>query len=300
MDVVARVRPPQLPVLVVGHRGDSQNAPENTLAAFALALEHGADLVEFDVHLTQDGDVAVIHDDKLDRTTEGTGEIARTPTAALADVSAGAWFDPRYTSERVPLLDEVLDLLKGRAVPMIEIKVKRKRSPDAGERVAQALARHGMQEQAVVICREPSRVAEVHAASPQTPLSYLTITKRQARGAVRLDGVRGIDCYWKSLSLSLVESMRQANAFITPWTVNRVRDMQRLFLLGLESVITDCPLTLRDQIEGFEFTRTQDLLDRFRSGNLDLDLELEELDAEDPELMAAAEEDPSGEILALD
>lgn len=298
MDLVARVRPPQLPVLVVGHRGDSQNAPENTLAAFELALRHGADLIEFDVHLTQDGDVVVLHDEKLDRTTEGSGDIARTPTAALQDISAGAWFDPRYASERVPLLDDVLDLCKGRAVPMIEVKVKRKRSTDAGERIAACLARHNMQETVVVICREPSRVEELHAASPSTPLSYLTITKRQARGAVRLAGVQGIDCYWKSLSLSLVASMREAEAFITPWTVNRVRDMQRLFLLGCESVITDCPLTLRDQIEGFEFTRTQDLIDRFRAGNVDLDLELEELDAVDPAEMAAEEEE-SGEQLPL-
>ena len=300
MDVMARVRPPQLPVLVVGHRGDSQNAPENTLAAFELALRSGADMVEFDVHLTQDGDVVVIHDDKLDRTTDGSGDVHRTPTAALADYSAGAWFDPRYAGERVPLLDDVLDLCKGRAVPMIEIKVKRKRSAVAGERVAEALARHGMQETAVVICREPSRVEEVHAASPQTPLSYLTITKRQARGAVKLEGVIGIDCYWKSLSLSLVESMREARAFITPWTVNRVRDMQRLFLLGCESIITDAPLTLRDQIEGFEFTRTQDLIDRFRAGNVDLDLELEELEGVDPEEFAAEEDDPSTEQLALE
>ena len=93
-------------------------------------------------------------------------------------------------------------------------------------------------------------------------------------------------------------NMREAEAFITPWTVNRVRDMQRLFLLGCESVITDCPLTLRDQIEGFEFTRTQDLIDRFRAGNVDLDLELEELDAVDPAEMAAEEEE-SGEQLPL-
>jgi glycerophosphoryl diester phosphodiesterase len=281
IDVISRVRPPPLPVVVIGHRGDSQNAPENTLAAFRLALDRDADMVEFDVHETADGDVVVIHDDKVDRTTEGHGEVHRLRTDELRELSAGAWFASRYTDERVPLLDEVLDMCRGRAVPLIEVKVKRRRAPKIGLKIVEALVRHGMQEEAVVICKEKDRVREIHDASPTTPLAYLTFTKRQARGAARLRGVRGIDCYWKSLSLSLIAELRAASVFLTPWTVNRPRDMDRLLLLGCESIITDSPVLLRDRIEGFEFARTQDLLERFRSGNVDLDLELEEDDDED-------------------
>ena len=278
MEVLRRVRPLDLPVAVIGHRGDSQNAPENTLAAFALALDHDADMLEFDVHETADGDVVVIHDDKVDRTTNGHGEVHKLETDALRELSAGAWFADRYSEERVPLLDEVLDLCRGRAVPLIEVKVKRRRAPKIGVKIVDALIRHGMQESAVVICKELDRVREIHDASPTTPLSYLTFTKRQALGAAKVRGIRGIDCYWKSLSLSLIAELRHAATFLTPWTVNRPRDMDKLLLLGCESIITDSPVLLRDRIEGFEFSRTQDLLERFRSGNVDLDLELEDDD----------------------
>ncbi|MCO5169660.1 MAG: hypothetical protein M9894_25255 [Planctomycetes bacterium] len=291
VQLVRRVREPALPVLVVAHRGDSQNAPENTLAAFGLAIEQQADLVELDVHQTADGDVVVLHDERVDRTTDGEGEVHRLRTADLRALSAGAWFAPRFAAERVPLLDEVLDLCRRRGVvPMIEIKSKWKRSQDCGRRVVQALARHGLLERAVVICRELQRVEEVHAASPVTPVATITFTKRQARGAMRVAGVRGVDCYWKSLSLGLVAQLRQGQFFLTPWTVNRARDMERLFLLGCEAIITDSPVTLRDRIEGFEFARTREKLDRWRRDGEDLDLE------RDPEL--ALEPDPSPEDLA--
>jgi glycerophosphoryl diester phosphodiesterase len=300
--LVRKVREPALPVLVASHRGDSQNAPENTLAAFSLAVQQSTDLIELDVHQTADGDIVVIHDDKLDRTTDGSGEVHRLRTADVRAVSAGSWFAPRFAAERVPLLDEVLDLCRrSRVVPMIEVKTKWRRSQDCGRRIVQALARHGMLETAVVICRELSRVEEVRTASPVTPLTTLTITKRQARGAMKLTGVKGVDCYWKSLSLGLVAQLRQGGFFLTPWTVNKARDMERLFLLGCESIITDSPVTLRDRIETFEFARTRDLLDRWRRDGEDIDLE-GELDDEEPSPEELARQsvshDSSPDILA--
>jgi glycerophosphoryl diester phosphodiesterase len=306
VEIVRRVRDPALPVLVVGHRGDSQNAPENTLAAFSLAVEQHADLLEFDVHQTADGDVVVIHDDKLDRTTDGQGEVHRLRTSDVRAVSAGRWFSERFAAERVPLLDEVLDLCRrARVVPMIEIKAKWKRTQDCGRRVVQSLARHGLLERAVVICREAARVSEVRAASPVTPISTITFTKRQARGAMRVEGVRGVDCYWKSLSLALVAQLRQGQFFLTPWTVNRARDMERLILLGCEAIITDSPVLLRDRIEGFEFARTRDLLERWRVDGEDVDLEAElgpDIDDVDPSpedlAREAVSKDSSPDILA--
>ncbi len=304
VQIVRGLREPELPVLVVAHRGDSQNAPENTLASFSLAIEQQADLVEFDVHQTADGDVVVIHDEKVDRTTDGEGEVHRLRTADLRALSAGSWFSPRFAAERVPLLDEVLDLCRRRrVVPMIEVKSKWKRTQDCGRRVVQALARHGLLERAVVICRELQRVQEVHAASPVTPVASITFTKRQARGAMRVTGIRGVDCYWKSLSLGLVAQLRQGQFFLTPWTVNRARDMERLFLLGCEAIITDSPVTLRDRIEGFEFARTRDTLARWRRDGEDVDLEREaDLDGEadpSPDELAreAVSRDSSPDIL---
>lgn len=285
------------------HRGDSQNAPENTLGAMALAIAHQSDLIEFDVLETADGDIVVIHDDKVDRTTDGKGEVHKMSTAELRELSAGAWFSEDFAGERVPLLDEVLDLCRGSAVPLIEIKAKKKRAPDLGAKVAKALERHGMQETAVIICKEASRVAEVHAATPSTPLAYLTITKRQARSAGKLVGVCGVDCYWKSLSLSLVQTLHESSIFLTPWTVNRARDIDRLLLLGCESIISDSPVTLRDRIEGFEFERTWELHERYLAGDeeIEVDLEVEfDLDGPSPDDVARLEATDSELDMDLD
>jgi glycerophosphoryl diester phosphodiesterase len=274
--LVRRVRPVAFGVLVAAHRGASQDAPENTLAAFSRAIEAGADLVEFDVHVSGSGDPVVIHDERVDRTTDGTGEVWRFPTAALRELDAGTWFSDAYAKERIPTLDETLDLMRRKVVPLIEVKVRRKRSADAGKRVISTLARHGMLEDAVVICRETARVREVHEASPATPLAYITYTKRQARGAARLPSVSGLDIYWKSLSLRLISELRARDGFfLTPWTVNRRSDQERLLAMGVESLITDCPRAFRDTIERFELSRQEDLLERFERTGEDVDLELE-------------------------
>ncbi|MGE0709656.1 MAG: glycerophosphodiester phosphodiesterase [Planctomycetota bacterium] len=287
VELVRRVRAPSLPALVVAHRGDSQNAPENTLAAFQAAIAAGAPVIELDVRQAATGELVVIHDEKVDRTTDGQGEVARLPLAALRELSAGAWFAPEFAGERLPTLDETLDLCRGRAVPLIELKLKVRHAPEACERIAAALSRHGVEDQAAVICKELKQVELLHRLSPRTSLSYLTFTKGQALAASRIPGVGGVDIYWKSLSLALVRALREARTFITPWTVNRARDMERLLELGVEAIITDCPVLLADRIEGFEFARADELAERFLRGELgDVDLE-QELEGDAPAEVSA-------------
>jgi len=96
---------------VIAHRGASASAPENTLDAFRRAADLGARWVEFDVKLTADARAVVFHDDTLERTTDGAGRMAETPLAILAEMDAGAWFDPDFAGTLVPTLEETLDLL---------------------------------------------------------------------------------------------------------------------------------------------------------------------------------------------
>jgi glycerophosphoryl diester phosphodiesterase len=287
--IVRRVKPVHYPVLVAAHRGDSQNAPENTLASFRRAVDDGADLVELDVQVSADGDPIVIHDEKIDRTTEGKGEVRKLRTQAIQELDAGSWFSSDWRGEKVPTLDETLDLLRGRAVPMIEVKVKTKKAPDLGRRIVALLERHGMLDKAIVIARERARADEVRAASPATPIAFLTYTKMQARGAARVPGVAGLDIYWKSISVRLLEALRgERSIFFTPWTVNRRADMERLLLLGCESLITDCPTALRDLIDDFEFERTREFLEKLRAGGADYDLEEVAPAGEKPDEIARA------------
>jgi len=108
---------------VIAHRGASAYAPENTLAAFALAAEMGADWFELDCTLTSDGEVVVIHDDTIDRTTGAEGRVADLTMAELKEYDVGSWFDPKFADERFPTLGEALDLGSARGIGVyVEIK----------------------------------------------------------------------------------------------------------------------------------------------------------------------------------
>jgi hypothetical protein len=98
--------------LIIAHRGASAYAPENTLAAFKKAIDLGADGIELDVHLSKDGEVVVIHDRTIDRTSNGKGQVAEMSLKELKALDFGSWFSDEYQKESIPLLREVLELLK--------------------------------------------------------------------------------------------------------------------------------------------------------------------------------------------
>lgn len=112
----------KFPIMVIAHRGFSGQAPENTLASFQKAVELGSDMIELDVRFSKDGQVVVIHDDTIDRTTNGRGKVADYTLKELKQFDAGSWFAPQFSGERIPTLKEVLELVKGKVLVNIEIK----------------------------------------------------------------------------------------------------------------------------------------------------------------------------------
>ena len=122
--------------LRIAHRGASGPglAPENTLAACEKALQIGVDILEIDVRATRDGQLVVLHDSALDRTTNGTGLVADLLGDQVRQLDAGRWFSPDFAGERVPLLEDVLDLARNQALVLIEIK-----ADGIAERVLQAI-----------------------------------------------------------------------------------------------------------------------------------------------------------------
>ena len=108
--------------IIIGHRGAAGEAPENTLASFALALEQGAQAIELDVHVTKDGEIVVCHDETLDRTTNGSGLICDQNWKDIQMLDAGAWFSEKFKGERIPLLSEVFDLVPLGTLINVEVK----------------------------------------------------------------------------------------------------------------------------------------------------------------------------------
>ena len=108
--------------MIEGHRGYMGRYPENTLLSFEKAIEAGAGQIELDIRISRDGTVFVIHDATVDRTTNGTGAVHLLTTEEIKALDAGSWFDPKFAGEKVPTLDETLELLDGRCTLNIEIK----------------------------------------------------------------------------------------------------------------------------------------------------------------------------------
>lgn len=126
----------QSKVLSIAHRGSSGEAPENTLAAFRLAVEQQADGIELDVHLSKDQQIVVCHDETVDRTTNGTGMIRDMNAEELKKLDAGSWFHPQFSTETIPLLEEVFQLVPDHMIINIEIK-----NSDGGQ-ILQHLSQH--------------------------------------------------------------------------------------------------------------------------------------------------------------
>ena len=230
---------------VIGHRGAAAMAPENTLAGFRHAISVGAPWVEFDTQLSADKRVIVFHDDRLDRTTDGSGSVDDTDFETIRKLDAGAWFDPAFAGELVPTLKETLALLLQSGLhPDIEIKPAEGRETETARAV----------------------MAEVLAVwPPAAPPPLITSIKHDCLRIARElapDWPRGLVCLryprnWRALLEDLacgimicreslldrrrVERITGAGYALMAFTVNRPRRAATLLSWGVSSIITDRP-----------------------------------------------------------
>lgn len=212
-------------------------APENTLAAFRLAEEFGADGVELDVHLTRDGVPVVIHDETLERTTTGHGPIRRRSAAALRRYDAGSWFGPDWVGEAVPTLNEVFIWAGERIRLNVEIK-----SAPAGRAVLELVQQY--KDVRVLVSSFDHRVlTELRSLAPELPLGFL-LDRRNWRGALRRAVAAGAESLHPRADLvsrTLVAACSEAGLAVVPWTVNRPEEWRRLLRCGVTGVFTDDP-----------------------------------------------------------
>lgn len=239
------------PTRVIAHRGFSAVAPENTLAAVRWAIAAGADMVEVDVTVTADGHVICLHDDTLDRTTDGRGPATALPLAAIAGLDAGSWFGPRFAGERVPTLDQVLALAKGRMLLNVEIKPEAVEH-DAVAKVAALIRRHAMLDQVVVSSFAPEALRRMKLTAPEVVTVSLLNDELHAGldplEVVQEVGSRGLNLSSDEVTPELVERCHRHGLPVSVYTVNSKRQMRRLVRMGVHAIFTDHPDRLRDVV----------------------------------------------------
>jgi len=244
-----------MPPLIIAHRGDSAHRPENTLAAFAGALEVGADLVEFDVQLTRDGQVVVIHDPTVDRTTDGRGRVAEMTLAQLRALSAGypSRFGAAHRGERVPTLGEALALLKDRARVMVEIKPDAVTDDAEGGVEARTIAdvrKAGMEKDVALLSFSRRALLRCRKLAPEIVRGHLF--QRAEPGEV-LAGAREVASELvmpekRMLTDELRDRGREAGLKVATWVVDDPEELLRLARFDLYGVASNRPGVLLDAI----------------------------------------------------
>jgi glycerophosphoryl diester phosphodiesterase len=238
--------------LIVAHRGASHYAPENTLAAFRLALEQGARAVECDVRRTRDKRLVVIHDATVDRTTDGSGLVSALPLDTVRSLDAGRWFGAEHAGERIPLLEEVLTLVRGRA--LIQVEVKNDPIPTVGieAQVVDALRGCGLEGDALVMSfdHQSIRIVQSLRSGISTGILY-TARLVDPVAAARAAGANALCLNWAYLDRDVVTQASGAGLGLCVWTVDDEAAFKRCQELGVDAVATnDPPLLLRNAAEG--------------------------------------------------
>jgi glycerophosphoryl diester phosphodiesterase len=237
-------------MLNFAHRGANTQAPANTLSAFRLAAELGADGVELDVQLSKDGEVVVIHDFAVDATTNGSGAVAERTLAELQALDAGSWFDVAFAGEHIPTLQEVMDAVGHRLLLNIEIKLPFTLANTGLEaEVVRLIEDNNLVDRMIISSFHPLALRRVKSLNRHisTGLLYahdLPIYLRRAWLAPLVPHeARHPD--FAMVTPAYVQMMKAGGYRINVWTVDDPGEMRRLLDLGVDAIITNRPDVLR-------------------------------------------------------
>ena len=234
-----RERQPRL-VEFVAHRGGAATAPENTMAAFRAAAETGVLAWEFDVQCSRDGELVVIHDETLERTTDGTGAVRDHSYVELSKLDAGGWFGERWRGERIPTLRDVLGLAQDvDAHVLIELKSPHL-YPGIEQRVVDLLAEMRYGYNAMILSFDAAALGRVHEINPALEID-LNYVGHVFGPLPAVPGLAAIGPEWRVLAAnpSRVREAHEARQRVYPWTVNTRRALDFLTNLGVDGVISD-------------------------------------------------------------
>jgi glycerophosphoryl diester phosphodiesterase len=227
---------------IIAHRGASAHAPENTIAAFQLALEQGADGIELDVMLSKDGHLVVIHDDTVDRTTDGKGYVREMTLEELKSLDAGE-------GQSIPTLDEVFETFGGRFIINVELKNYTSVFDGLPIETAKMVKNHQLGNSVIVSSFNPFNLPRFHARMPEVDLGLLTQPNTAKKWVWRLFKYDALHPHFSDVDQVLVAALHSRNRKVNVWTVDEPSEIQRLAALEVDSIITNDPKAAREVLE---------------------------------------------------
>jgi glycerophosphoryl diester phosphodiesterase len=230
--------------IVIAHRGDKQHAPENTIAAFRNAVEKGADAIEFDVKLSADDRVVVIHDQTVNRTTNGNGKISTLSFSSLRSLDAGEWFSEKFKNERIPLLEEVFEEVGERIYMNIELTNYNSPGDRLVSEVVKLVKKHKMQNRVLFSSFLGINLQKARRLLPEVFRGLLTFPGILGSWG-RMFGWRGdfmsLHPYIGDVTPSLINRIHEYGKRVHVWTVNNENDIKKMFDFGVDALFTDDP-----------------------------------------------------------
>jgi len=239
---------PRLPhPTIFAHRGASAYAPENTLAAFELAFRQKAGAIELDAKLSADGQIVVIHDQTVDRTTNGSGVVRKMPLDALKELDAGEAFDPQFKGEKIPTLAEVFDTVGQKLYINVELTNYASPRDALPQKAAELVRIHNLDKNILFSSFNLIALWRVKRLLPEVPIGLLIHPRAIGSWAYSWTGsllkYEALHPAVNDVNPELVSKLHAKQKRIHVWTVNQPEVMQTLFQMGVDGIFTDDPLT---------------------------------------------------------
>jgi glycerophosphoryl diester phosphodiesterase len=228
-------------LVVTAHRGASSVAPENTLSAMVAAVEAGAEFAELDVGLSRDGEVVLMHDRTLDRTTNGTGNLGEHSLEELRGLEAGGWFSQEFTGEPIPTLREIIHFARGKLKLNIEIKNSRD-EPTIAASVVDIIRSEDFVKECMVTSFSRETVEEVKRIAPEIMTGF--IFGEDYPDDVFQGGWEVLSSNHKVVDSTFVAQAKAGGKRVHVWTVDDRDLMLRLIGLGVDGIISNRPALL--------------------------------------------------------
>jgi len=239
--------------IIFAHRGASAHAPENTLAAFELALAQNADAIELDVKLSADGHAIVIHDATVDRTTGSHSRVKDLPLRELRALDAGSFFSEKFHGEKIPTLEEVFETVGKRTLINVELTNYSTPRDQLVETVCMLVRKCGLQEHVIFSSFFASNLSKAQTYLPEVPRGLLAFDGWLGAWArsfgFNFGKYQALHPYMTDVTSQQVQRVHRLNRRIHVWTVNAAEDMRRLFQWGVDGIFTDDP-QLAVQVRG--------------------------------------------------
>lgn len=231
---------------VIAHRGGKRWAPENTLSAFKKSLEAQVDGIELDIHKCKSGELVVIHDDTLNRTTSGTGYVKDATWQELSQLDCGNWYSPAFKGEKLPLLSDVLNLIKGKILINIEIKNCPVNYAGIEDDLLKLLESYPYSDKIIISSFDHTVLERIHKKTSRYKLALLgDSVMHNLGGYAREVGATAWNPDFDCVRKDTVKAAHDSSITVNTWTVNGVDNWKRAVDLHVDSIITDDPEGLK-------------------------------------------------------